>query len=76
MLDGEPIEASAWESLGEWLLATVEIDEGTHALESADSFGAVQYGYTISNPSFGAAGYAYPIGLNAKRLVLPSIQSM
>lgn len=71
MLDGVVIGSSAWESLGQWEVATLEIDGGSHSLESADSFGALQFGYMIKTPGFGAAGYGYPVGLRAQRLFIP-----
>jgi hypothetical protein len=71
LLDDVSVDSSAWVPFGEWLIATVEIDEGPHSLESADAFGALPYGYAIDVPGFGAAGYGYPVGLSTKPLVVP-----
>ncbi len=70
-LDGVAIEPSAWSLLGGWRIATIEVDEGVHTLDGESAFGALQYGYTVAVPWFGAAGYGYPIGLRAEPLVVP-----
>jgi hypothetical protein len=57
--------------VGTWESATVEITAGTHAIESADAFGALAYGYAVEDAEFEGTGYGYPIGLSTMPLVIP-----
>ncbi len=74
---GAPVHVDAvtvdgWESFGAYETAVVEVDEGTHVVESDDEFGVTQFGWTNDVhdackdfPGFGSCqtSYAHPAGM-------------
>jgi hypothetical protein len=73
LLDGVALtDLTTWESVGEWEIASVQIEEGAHEIASDDSFGIVQYGYSpYVDTYYSAAGYAYMGGMKAEVIYLP-----
>lgn len=74
LLDDELV--TGWQEFGAWEVATIDIEEGPHEIESADSFGIIQYGYSVlpdpNNPtSKPSSGYAYPGGMKAEIIFIP-----
>ena len=69
VLDGANV--TGWEPVAGWEVATVEIDEGAHAIESGASFGIVQYGFTVDADDPRSAGYGYPGGMKAEVIFIP-----
>ncbi len=69
VLDG--VAVTGWEPVAGWEVATVEIDEGAHAIESGASFGIVQYGFTVDADDPRSAGYGYPGGMKAEVIFIP-----
>ncbi len=45
-LDGEPLDEAEYQSVAEFEVATFEISEGPHLIESDDEFGIIQVGYS------------------------------
>lgn len=69
-LDG--VILTEWESVGEWEVSTVEVPEGPHELISDDSFGVVQYGYSMFiDQYYSSAGYGYMGGMKAEVIYVP-----
>jgi len=82
MLDGAPIDESLFEPVAEFEVATVEIVEGSHLIESIDDFGILQVGYAAKEydplclqetPSKNGclSSYAYPGGMKSDPIYIP-----
>jgi hypothetical protein len=72
VLDTVAIPANDWETIGDWEIATVLIEEGAHEIISDDEFGIVQYGYSeYISDYYSSAGYGYPGGMKAEVIYVP-----
>ena len=73
ILDGNQV--SGWNSVGDWQVATVLIEEGAHEIHSVDPnnfFGIVQYGYSpYIETADQSAGYGYMGGMKAEEIYIP-----
>ena len=56
-LDGAPVPAGSFYTVGTYQVADVQVAPGVHSLESAEAFGIMGVGYT------GVTSYAFPGGL-------------
>ena len=74
LLDGVDVDGltvNGWAAVGGWEVATVEISEGAHQIDSADNFGIIQYGWSSLPNPLNTAGYAYPGGMKAEVIFIP-----
>ncbi len=70
LLDDTPV--AGWESVGDWEVATVLIEEGAHEIHGDDSFGILQYGYSPHETGVvTSAGYGYMGGMKAEVIFIP-----
>ena len=68
ILDGQPI--SGFSPVETFEVATVEIPEGAHKIESADPFGIIQVGYSDGSMS-NWSSYAFPGGMKIEQIFTP-----
>jgi len=71
LLDGVVVDG--WEAVGDWEVSTVLLEsEGEHEINSVDSFGIMQYGYSpFIGIEMNSAGYAYMGGMKAEVIYIP-----
>jgi hypothetical protein len=79
-LNGDVVEAFD-EQIGDYEVATVPIEEGTHIIDSIDDFGIVQFGWAwgeheaceapVSPNNQCHSSYAYPGGMKSLQIYVP-----
>ncbi len=60
-----------YDSIGDFEVADVEIEQGPHLAESEGEFGIIQVGYTIGSSALGISSYAYPGGMKVEQISIP-----
>lgn len=69
LLDGESI--ADFYTVGNFEVADVLIDEGSHVVSSTEPFGIEQFGYREGDPVSSTSAYAYPGGLKTEPIFIP-----
>lgn len=70
VVDGA-VPTLSWTSVGDWEVATLQISEGAHAVESDGYFGIVQYGWNAKPDVNVTAAYGYPGGMKTEIIYIP-----
>jgi hypothetical protein len=69
LLDGVPVDG--YVAIGNYEVADVLIEQGSHVVASTDPFSIEQFGYRGGGPGSSTSAYAYPGGLKTEPIYVP-----